>query len=78
MPLGLERLLANSTASLRGCGARPAVAPIGAVAWIVAEGVLTRRDASGEETVTPYLVGCIFEQVEGEWRWRQFFGSEPA
>ena len=51
---------------------------VGAVAWIVAEGVLTRRDASGEETVTPYLVGCIVEQVEGEWRWRQFFGAEPA
>lgn len=48
----------------------------GDIAWIFAEGeaVLTGPDKT---TRLPYLANCIFEHVDGHWRWRQFFGSEP-
>ncbi|MFO1037452.1 MAG: nuclear transport factor 2 family protein [Geminicoccaceae bacterium] len=50
----------------------------GSVGWIIAEGDLVSRTPDGVETRQPYLASCIFEQVQGTWRWRQFFGSEPA
>ncbi|MET3614792.1 hypothetical protein ABID16_003135 [Rhizobium aquaticum] len=50
---------------------------VGNAGWIFAEGVLRRRDPAGLEEVRDYLATCIFEKVEGVWRWRQFFGSEP-
>ena len=49
----------------------------GSAAWILAEGTLARRDPDGGEQSRQYLACCIFEQVNGTWRWRQFFGSEP-
>ncbi|MFO1067947.1 MAG: nuclear transport factor 2 family protein [Geminicoccaceae bacterium] len=50
----------------------------GPVGWIFAEGDLVIRAGDGSETRVAYLASCIFEQVDGSWRWRQFFGSEPA
>ena len=49
----------------------------GSVAWVVAEGTLARRETDGTEQSRQYLASCIFELVDGVWRWRQFFGSEP-
>lgn len=49
----------------------------GSVAWIFAEGTLARIDPTGERASRSYLAMCIFENVGGVWRWRQFFGSEP-
>lgn len=49
----------------------------GSVAWVVAEGTLARRETDGTEQSRPYIACCIFELVDGVWRWRQFFGSEP-
>ena len=54
-----------------------AVKVVGDVAWVLALGDLVISDG-GAETRTPYLATCIFERVGDEWRWRQFFGSEPA
>ncbi len=48
----------------------------GPVAWIFAEGTLSRIEA-GTTASRPYLATCIFERVGRAWRWRQFFGSEP-
>jgi len=56
---------------------RTHISVVGNAGWIFAEGVLTRRDPAGLIVATDYLATCIFEQVEGVWRWRQFFGSEP-
>jgi hypothetical protein len=50
---------------------------VGNAAWIFAEGDLIIR-ASGTDVRRPYLASCIFERLDGEWHWRQFFGSEPA
>ena len=50
---------------------------VGSVAWVLAEGTLTRREPDGAEQSRHYLACCIFEHVDGAWRWRQFFGSEP-
>lgn len=50
---------------------------VGNAGWIFAEGVLRRLDTAGTEESRDYLAMCIFEKVEGVWRWRQFFGSEP-
>jgi hypothetical protein len=50
----------------------------GSIAWIFAEGTLTRREPDGAEQSRSYLACCIFEHVDGDWRWRQFFGSEPC
>ena len=49
----------------------------GSAAWIFAEGQLVRREPDGSEQSRQYLACCIFEHVDGAWRWRQFFGSEP-
>jgi SnoaL-like protein len=51
---------------------------VGNAAWIVAEGTLILRHAGVADVRRPYLASCIFESVGGKWRWRQFFGSEPA
>ena len=56
---------------------RRTVEIVGSVAWVLAEGTVARRDADGTEKSRPYLACCIFEHVDGLWRWRQFFGSEP-
>lgn len=49
----------------------------GDAGWIFAKGHLRRRDEHGQEEARQYLALCIFENVAGAWRWRQFFGSEP-
>ena len=49
----------------------------GSVAWIFAEGTLTRREPDGTEQSRRYLACCIFEHVNDAWYWRKFFGSEP-
>lgn len=51
---------------------------VGTIGWIFAEGDLVIRRQGMPETRQPYLASCIFERVDGTWRWRQFFGSEPA
>ena len=51
---------------------------VGSVGWIFAAGTLRRREPGKPDATMPYLVSCIFENVDGDWRWRQFFGSEPA
>ncbi len=51
---------------------------VGDVAWIFAEGHLILRGAGMEDVRRPYLASCVFENRGGKWRWRQFFGSEPA
>lgn len=50
----------------------------GTVGWIFAEGDLVIRAPDAAERRQPYLASCIFERVDCTWRWRQFFGSEPA
>ena len=50
---------------------------VGNAGWIFAEAILRRQDAAGLDDARKYLAMCIFEKVEGTWRWRQFFGSEP-
>lgn len=54
-----------------------AVKRAGSLAWIFAEGTLTRREPDGTEKCRLYLACCIFEYVNDAWYWRQFFGSEP-
>jgi hypothetical protein len=54
------------------------VTVVGNAASIFAEGHLIVRGGGAEEVRRPYLASCIFENVGGTWRWRQFFGSEPA
>lgn len=54
------------------------VTVVGPVAWIFAEGTLTRVEPDGVSTSRVYLADCIFERTATGWRWRQFFGSEPA
>jgi ketosteroid isomerase-like protein len=66
-----------SPATLRFEWPDRSVRVVGDVAWVLALGDLVIRDAAGE-TRRPYLATCIFERVGDEWRWRQFFGSEPA
>jgi len=51
---------------------------VGDVAWIFAEGYFIVRQISMQEVRRPYLACCIFDNLGGGWRWRQFFGSEPA
>ena len=50
----------------------------GTAAWIFAEGHLTLKTPGKPDLPRPYLALCIFEYAGGHWRWRQFFGSEPA
>ena len=57
---------------------RRAVEIAGSVAWVVAEGTVARRETDGTEHSRQYLACCIFQHVDGVWRWRQFFGSEPS
>lgn len=49
----------------------------GRVAWVFAEGTLSRIEPGGSLVSRAYLASCIFERTEGGWQWRQFFGSEP-
>lgn len=49
----------------------------GTVGWILAFGTLERRSPAGDSEIRIYLLNCIFQNVDGVWRWRQFFGSEP-
>ena len=56
----------------------PTVEIAGPVAWLLSEGTLTRLEPGIEPVTTPYVVSCIFQLVNGVWRWRQFFGSEPS
>lgn len=53
------------------------VTVVGNAAWIFATGDVVIRSPTGDIR-SPYLVTCIFEKVGTDWRWRQFFGSEPA
>jgi ketosteroid isomerase-like protein len=49
----------------------------GAVAWLFAEGMLARHGPHDRSQSSAYLIACVFEKVDGMWRWRQFLGSEP-
>jgi hypothetical protein len=51
---------------------------VGSAAWIFAEGNVVLRRAGVADVRRPYLALCIFENRDGKWHWRQFFGSEPA
>ncbi|HVY50646.1 MAG TPA: nuclear transport factor 2 family protein [Devosia sp.] len=55
----------------------PVIEIVGTVAWVFAEGTLTRVEPGADPLTSPYLVCCVFELTGGVWRWRQFFGSEP-
>lgn len=57
---------------------RRTVKIVGSIAWVVAEGTLACRDTDGTERSSQYLACCIFEERDHDWRWRQFFGSEPG
>ena len=48
----------------------------GDVAWVFAEGDLIIRSAEGDERKV-YNATFVFQRLDGRWRWRQFFGSEP-
>lgn len=71
------RALFANPATLRFDWPDRSVRVVGDVAWSLALGDLVIRKAEGEAR-QPYLATCIFQRVGGEWRWRQFFGSEPA
>lgn len=51
---------------------------VGDVGWVFAEGILKRQSVEGTVQTSEYLANCIFQRIEGVWRWRQFFGSEPS
>ena len=51
---------------------------VGNAAWIFASGELRRMDSDNRMSARQYLAICVFENVAGEWRWREFFGSEPS
>jgi ketosteroid isomerase-like protein len=74
---GKMRAIFASPATLRFAWPDRSVTVVGTVAWVLALGDLVIRDEAGE-TRRSYLATCIFERVGDEWRWRQFFGSEPA
>jgi hypothetical protein len=57
---------------------QPKTTVVGSVAWIFAEGDLILRGAGMEDVRRPYLASCIFENRDGKWHWRQYFGSEPV
>lgn len=48
----------------------------GDVAWVFVEGDLIYRGPAGDERKT-YNATFVFQRLDGRWRWRQFFGSEP-
>lgn len=48
----------------------------GTVAWVFVGGDLIYRSAEGDERRV-YNATFVFQAVDGDWRWRQFFGSEP-
>ncbi len=48
----------------------------GQVAWVFVEGDLVMRGGDSDER-RPYNALLIFQRLNGSWRWRQFFGSEP-
>jgi ketosteroid isomerase-like protein len=48
----------------------------GSLAWLFAEGVVSRGHPDGTVHVGAYVASCIFERAGGRWRWRQFLGSE--
>ncbi len=53
------------------------VARHGDVAWVFAECQLVVTSAAGE-TRRPYRMNCVFQNIDGHWRWRQFVGAEPV
>jgi ketosteroid isomerase-like protein len=48
----------------------------GDVCWVFVEGDLVYRGEGGDERKA-YNATFIFQRLDGEWRWRQFFGQEP-
>ncbi|MFO1150903.1 MAG: nuclear transport factor 2 family protein [Alsobacter sp.] len=49
----------------------------GDIAWAFVEGDLVYRTPDADERRT-YNATFIFQRLGDAWRWRQFFGSEPA
>ncbi len=49
----------------------------GDVAWVYASGDAVIKTADGEMRV-PYRLTGVLERRDGQWRWRQFHGSQPA
>jgi len=48
----------------------------GAIGWFFAEGSVVIEDA-GQQRRLPYRLAGVLEELEGQWRWRLFHGSEP-
>lgn len=53
------------------------IASAGNIAWVFARGDVVIR-ADGAERRAPYRMTGVLERQAGNWRWRQFHGSEPA
>ena len=53
------------------------VARHGDIAWVFAECQLVITAADGE-TRRPYRMSCVFQNIDGDWHWRQFVGAEPV
>jgi uncharacterized membrane protein/ketosteroid isomerase-like protein len=49
----------------------------GDVAWVFADGSVVLTSPSGEMRA-PYRMTGVLQRTAGQWRWRQFHGSEPA
>jgi hypothetical protein len=50
---------------------------LGGFAWVCADGEIEIASPERAER-RPYRLVCIFQKVDGLWRWRLFSGSEPA
>ena len=57
--------------------AQTRVSSEGDIAWVFAEGDVVMKGADGE-TRKPYRMTGVLQRLDGEWKWRQFHGSEPA
>ena len=56
---------------------QPYVAAFGDVAWLCVQGMVCVRHGA-EDTQRPYRITGVLVRDDGEWRWAQFHGSEPA
>jgi uncharacterized protein (TIGR02246 family) len=53
------------------------ISSLGDIAWVYADGNVVLSGSDGE-TRSPYRMTGVLERRDGQWRWRQFHGSEPA
>jgi ketosteroid isomerase-like protein len=49
----------------------------GQIAWVFAEGHVNITTDSDQEQL-PFRLSGVLERRQGQWKWRQFHGSEPA